>query len=146
MSQGYDPVALSYLPVSWGALSLHWNLMGSSVCRSDVALSSKSIMIPAAKQDLFVGWSCGLSALSLLSFLCPIVSSSSVGSIFYLSMCILKLSGNQLIFNSCSNVKGSSATEQLIKDTDITFTRGILYLHEKKGQCHRNGGGIFTSI
>lgn len=61
-------------------------------------------------------------------------------------MCILKLSGNQLIFNSGSNVKGSSAIEQSIKDTDITFTRGILYLHEKKGQCPRNGSGIFTSI
>ena len=122
------------------------NLIGSSVCRSDVTLSLKSAMIPAAKRDLFVSWSCGLSALSLLSFLCLIISSSSVRSIFYSSLCIMKLSGNQLIFNSCSNVKGVLQLNNQIKThRHYIHLCDILYLQEKKRRYLRNGSGMSTS-
>lgn len=75
-----------------------------------------------------------------------IISSSSVGSIFYSSLCIMKLSGNQLIFNSCSNVKGVLKLNNQVKTYRYYIHLcDILYLQEKKRRYLKNGSGMSTS-
>lgn len=97
------------VPVFWWALSSP-ELTCSSASRSDVTSSLKSSVSSAVKNDFFFP-PARLALWPFYSepFIFLLLDDKFLKCrecILFIPMCILQLPGNQLIFNSCSNVKG----------------------------------------
>lgn len=88
-----------------------------------------------------VAWSCGLSALSRLSFPCLIISSSRGRRAFYSSMCILQLLGNlHLIAVQMWKVACNRTINlRMLHSLTCCFTSS-----RKKGRYLRNDSGMNT--